>query len=305
MGRPDRRAQPHFSWNRERRWIRWSIILIGATAMIAFSAARLSAQGESTESPTSSSTISNTGGESFLFLVGLILFLVATVFLVRGLHWRFVGWRNIQNARMLREAEFARAWDLAARLSHELSAGQQLPLVDPGSVLPRANEVFHIRTEVGYSRLIALGDGSYDHFVAAGTGPAGIGLLAGSLIGNSRRRSAAMAAATPAWREHQQTHLLAGNYGIIAFPYGRTMHFDWERVTAFHPDPNTWSVAFEFEAAEPLTLYGPYAPLIAVYAASRLWDSQRFRTSPALRPFIPTHTGIRTRAEATPSSATE
>src|SRR5699024_2582754 len=167
------------------------------------------------------------------------------------------------------------------------------------------NEVFHIRTELGYSRLIALGDGSYDRVVAAGTGPAGIGLLAGSLIGNSRRRSAAMAAATPAWREHQQTQLLAGNYGLIAFPYGRTMHFDWEGITAFHPELNNWSVTFEFAAAEPLTLYGPYAPLIAVYAASRLWDYRRFRTSPAMPPFRPRHTRSTARAEATPSSATE
>lgn len=273
--------------------------------MIAFSAARLSAQGKGAESPTSSSTTSNNAGESFLFLAGLILFLIATVFLVRGLHWRFVGWRNIENARMLREAEYNRAWNLAARLFHEISTGQQLPLVDPGSVLPRTNEVFHIRTELGYSRLIALGDGSYDRVVAAGTGPAGIGLLAGSLIGNSRRRSAAMAAATPAWREHQQTQLLAGNYGLIAFPYGRTMHFDWEGITAFHPELNNWSVTFEFAAAEPLTLYGPYAPLIAVYAASRLWDYRRFRTSPAMRPFRPTHTSFTARAEATPSSATE
>lgn len=284
MGTQRLGVAPKFSWNRERRWIVWLLILIGSITLISFAFSRLSAQTTETEAPERSNTASDTGNTGLLFLAGFILFLVAAVFLALGLHWRFSGWPRIRDAQIRADTEYRSRWDLASRLFRELSAGQPLIPVDPGPVLPRTGEIFHIHAEVGYSRLVTAGDGSYGHAVAAGTGPAGIALLAGSLIGNSRRRSAAMAAATPAWREHQQTRVLAGNYGLIAFPYGRMMHFDWTAITAFYPAPDSWSATFEFATAEPLTIYGPSAPLIAVYAASRLWDEHRFRTSPEMQP---------------------
>ncbi len=129
---------------------------------------------------------------------------------------------------------------------------------------------------------MAAEDGSSTHTVAFGTGAAGVGLVAGSLIGNSRRRAVARAAATPAWRSHQQIQMLVTNQRMICPAWGRQLHFDWTAVTAFHAAPAQGNVVFEFATAEPLLVHGPSAAMLAVYATWQLRPHPDFVASPPL-----------------------
>ncbi|QDQ98433.1 hypothetical protein [Tomitella fengzijianii] len=280
MGEGDGEFAGGFSWQRERRWIIWSIVLVIAMVMIAIPAAEAVESSNSTADAASTSPNASNG---LLLMGGCVLFVLAIPFLASGIHWRSVGWKTLQRNMMQNNADHKNGWAEAGRLHLDISRRRALRPVDPTPLVPRPGEHFHLRTRIGYSRYVTSGDGSYSHTVAFGTGPAGLALVGASLIGNSRRRSEAMAAATPAWREKQYTDVLAGNYGLVIFPYGRAMHFDWNHVTTFHPNPTNWTVTFEFFDAEPLSLYGPAAPLICVYAASKLWGGEQFHADPRLR----------------------
>ncbi|WP_182358121.1 hypothetical protein [Tomitella gaofuii] len=211
-----------------------------------------------------------------------MLFTIAFIFFLGGLWWRSVEWKKIVERQEQMADNVRGGWQAAASLYADLSNDRRLPPLDPTPVVLRENEVIQVRTAARYTRFVSAGDGSYTHMVGFGTGWAGALLAGSAMVGNSRRRNAATAAAAPAWREQQQIEFLAGNYGLIAFPNGQVMHFDWQAVSAFHPAPEHLSVTFEFYSAAPLTISGPYAPLLCVYAAFHLWGRERFCSAPTL-----------------------
>lgn len=262
-------VQSRFVWARECRWIMWGLATVAS--------ALWSWQGYTTVSNTPEPLIPPFSANLVLLAGGLFTVISATM-LLNGWRWRTKGWTAKQALVQHNQNESRRQWDAARTLYRALGSGAALSAQPPGPVVLRPDEQVHVNTFVGYTRHVAAGNGSYTHMFAAGTGAVGVGLAVGSMIGNSRRRSAAAAAATPMWREHQQTQVLATNYGLIGFVYGQVMYFDWSRVSAFYPEPHRWRVIFEFHGAEPLMLHGPAAPLIAVYATYHLRPRQQFLT---------------------------
>lgn len=263
------------SWSRDRRWVVWLIItVIGlwctSSGSEKFTAGMLP---DGSRGPT---------GPAFAVVGGLLLTLVGTVMTARGLWWRFRGWPRKARTAELALAGAQHQWNNARTLYRVLSAGKPLTPLNPGPIILRPGEQAHLSLPVGFARHVAAGDGSYTRVTAFGTGAVGVGLVAGSLIGNSRRRAAARASAAPAWRCHQQTQVLVTDQRMICNASSRQLYFDWAAVTAFYPRPADGTVVFEFADVEPLMLHGPAAAMLAVYATWKLRPHHGFVTSPPL-----------------------
>lgn len=258
-----------FVWERERRWITWALAALAGVLCTVAGVLGVDATTKSGDTSTLA---------SFALLGGPPLTIVALCLVLAGLSWRWKGWPAEQAAIRRHRDDVERQWAGARALYRHLSNGTPLSPQPCGPVVLRPEEQVHVQAPVGYARYVSAGDGSYVHTVAVGTGAIGVGMAVGSMIGNARRRSAAADAAAQKWREHQQVHVMASGYGLIAFVRGQVMHFDWSTVTAFHPEPLSGRVVFEFRNSQPLMLHGPAAPLFTVYAAHRLLGPQQFAT---------------------------
>jgi len=253
-------------WSRDRRWVLGVVIVVVGLAAAVEGARRFNVG----LNPDGTGT-STAPGYAFLVLVGYALIVVGVLVFLRGLWWRWRTWPQAQRARA------------DARLLYELLRSDvALTPLHAGAAVLRPGETAHLALPLQYSRLTSAGDGSYSHMTAFGTGSIGIGVMAGSMIGNSRRRAAAAAAAQRCWREHQVVRATVTDQRIICPTQHGHLSFYWSAVTAFFPDVPGCAVILEFDGAVPLRLAGRGAELLAVYATRQLRPAHEFNTSPSL-----------------------
>jgi hypothetical protein len=103
-------------------------------------------------------------------------------------------------------------------------------------------------------------------------------------IGNTVRRSEAIAQAAHRWREQQQVQVILTDQRVVCNVAGRWSAFSLGELIAFYPEPANWSVVFEFLDAAPLRLAGPGGPAIATFVAWVIYGERRLNEHPAFDP---------------------
>ncbi|MFH5210144.1 hypothetical protein ACHIPZ_18345 [Antrihabitans sp. NCIMB 15449] len=148
----------------------------------------------------------------------------------------------------------AHYWQVARALYRTLRCdGPAMESLDPGPIVLRRDERVHLHLPTNYARYIAIEDGY-----------------------------------PPAWDVQQSVDVLVTTDGlIVTLRDGDILRFDWERVTAFYPEPTRWTVTFQFDGeASPLRLRGYAAPQFCVYATLQLRSIDYFLTSDPLSPLL-------------------
>ncbi len=176
-------------------------------------------------------------------------------------------------------------WAHARALAGALAAGQ-LPaatetvwglVLEPGERIlldTSADYARYYGMNIGYTHVTGVFWGSVP-FMAAGYGA--------TALANRSRRSAAQAAAVERWREHQPVRLLVTERRLLCqLANARWLSFYYNSVQAMYPEPENWSVVFDFQQAEPLRIGGLAAPSTAVIATWALHGASGVRAHPGL-----------------------
>jgi hypothetical protein len=185
-----------------------------------------------------------------------------------------------------RSQAMARAgWDGARYLMRELLAGGTPPPITVWGVVLYPGERAYLLFPTVYSRFYG-GGGSYVHVsgMFIGSLPFTAAGLAMTAMGNASRRRAAIAAAAYQWREQQRAQVILTDRRLICNANGRWLSFDYTYMTAFYPEPENWSVVFDFPTAEPLRLVGQSSPAIAAFVAWALNGQRGLIEHPGLEP---------------------
>jgi hypothetical protein len=148
----------------------------------------------------------------------------------------------------------AHYWQEARALYRSLRCdGPVMDSLDPGPIVLRRGESVHLHLPANYARYLPLHDGY-----------------------------------PPAWNLQQSVDVLATTEGlIVTLDAGNVLRFDWDCMTAFHPELTRWSVTFQFEGeAAPMRLHGYAVPQFCVYATMNLRSMDQFLTSDPLSPLL-------------------
>lgn len=178
-----------------------------------------------------------------------------------------------------------RGWNGARSLLGHLAAGRSLEPLTVWGVVLNPNEQAFLTYQAAYSPYYST-DASYVHVNGLFMGSLPFMAVGSALtaMGNASRRDAAIATAALRWREQQNTQLLLTTERIICNANGRWMSFYFSGVRAFYPEPQNWSVVFEFNDCEPLRLAGESGPAIAAYVTWMLHGPRGLREHPGLEP---------------------
>jgi hypothetical protein len=212
---------------------------------------------------------------------------VVKVFIGLGIVRRRLGWyTTAEKNRISTQQAFSAAWYRAINLRAMLAAGGNPQPLSTWDVMLGAGETLLLDVPMNYARYYGT-DTTYrqSSVFAVGRPAFVIGSAIGNAIGNAAARNAAIAAASPMWREHQVTRTLVTNHRIMC----RTgasgwLSFYFSGVSACYPDPAGASIVFEFGQSEPLRLHGIDGPMLCVLAIGSLYGRDSLNDHPALSP---------------------
>ena len=179
--------------------------------------------------------------------------------------------------------ERAAAWGTARQLRQRLIAREVPPEIRVWDVVPQGGEVMFFDLSADYARYFGT-RATYAHSGGFFFGPPAFVLAgaAASGIGNATRRSAAVAAAQPAWREWQPSRVIVTNQRLICQAGGRWLSFYYAAMTAVYPEVEKWTLVCEFAGnVNPLLLSGLNAPTISVLTVLLTHGPEAVETHPS------------------------
>jgi len=207
------------------------------------------------------------------------------VFKALGMLRRRLGWYSKREKTVMATEEAYRSGlERAATLKVALTAGSQPHLLHVWDVMIEPGEAVLMDVPLQYGRWYGT-DASYMHSttVVAGRTSFVVGSLIGSAIGNAARRSAALAAAQPMWREHQNVRTIVTDRRIMCWTAARGwMNFWYNDVTAAYPDPAGSTMILDFASCEALRLHGYDGASLCVFAIATLNGREALKHHPAL-----------------------
>jgi hypothetical protein len=197
------------------------------------------------------------GGAALLVSVVILVLLGLAIFATRRTAEKgFQYWRRARSrhghytkketAERNRQMVQQRSWDAARALAAGLASGQiPTPLTIWGLVL-NPGEQAHLDLHVSYARL-------------HGQAPADV-----------------------AWQEQQTVRVIATDQRLVCEVGGRWLNFYYAAATAYYPEPEKWSVTFDFPDTSPLRLSGINASLLAVHSVWAIQGAEALLAHPTL-----------------------
>ena len=220
----------------------------------------------------------------------LAVFLVFAVWtLIRmvqglGILRRRLGWltKSEQHQKAAQQA-FRDGRQRAVQLKSHLLAGGHPALHSTWDVMLEPDEALILDAPMTYSRFYGT-DAVYSHVSGFAMGrPAWVlAAMAGQALGNASRRNAAVAAASPMWREHQTSRTLVTDRRIICRTTGGWLSFYYAGVSVSYPDPDNSTLVLEFGNTQPLSLHGSEGASLCVLATASLYGRDALAQHPAL-----------------------
>jgi len=217
------------------------------------------------------------------------VWMLVHIFKVLGMLRRRAGWYTKQEKTAAATDEAYRAGlERAATLKAALTAGSQPHLLHVWDVMLEPDEAVLMDVPLQYGRWYGT-DASYMHSTTVVAGRTSfvvgslVGSAIGSAIGNAARRSAALAAAQPMWREHQNVRTIVTDRRIMCWTTARGwMNFWYSDVTAAYPDPAGSTMILDFGSCEALRLHGYDGASLCIFAIATLNGRQALKHHPAL-----------------------
>ncbi|MEV6866429.1 hypothetical protein AB0M44_36235 [Streptosporangium subroseum] len=187
------------------------------------------------------------------------------------------------------------AWQSATELRHHLLSGGALPEIPAPPVNFGQGLRFHADLRLGYSRWYAA-EVTYARSSALAFGSPGfvVSALAINAIGNSVRRSRALALAIPQWREHQMVPAILTSQCIVTFAASRWQFWYFNRIMTITPVFAEHSAIFTFDGnLEPLRLQGVAAAWLSAAAAYLVFGVDYLCANPNFSRMGPSYDKVR------------
>lgn len=221
-----------------------------------------------------------------LFVVFSVLTLIRIVQVIGSVRRR-AGWltKSEQQQRAARQA-FRDGRQRAIELKSHLLAGGSPSLLSTWDVMLAPDEALILDAPMTYSRFYGTA-AVYSHVSGFAMGrPAWVlAAMAGQAMGNASRRNAAVAAASPMWREHQTSRTLVTDRRIMCRIGTGWLSFYYAGVSASYPSPEESTLVLEFHDTEPLSLHGSEGASLCVLAMASLYGRHALAQHPALESF--------------------